>query len=41
MMKVLRTPDSCFDNLPDYDYQPHYLTIEDDDGTELRIHYID
>lgn len=41
MMKVLRTPDSCFDNLPGYDFQPHYLTIKDDDGTPLRVHYID
>lgn len=41
MMEVLRTPDARFENLPGYDYAPHYLTIKDDDGTELRIHYID
>ncbi|WP_206045348.1 haloalkane dehalogenase [Oceanicoccus sagamiensis] len=41
MMKVLRTPDSCFDNLPGYNYEPHYTTIKDDDGTEIRIHSID
>ena len=41
MMKVLRTPDARFENLPGYNYAPHYLTIRDDDGTELRIHYID
>ncbi|MEM9254768.1 MAG: haloalkane dehalogenase [Pseudomonadota bacterium] len=40
-MKVLRTPDSCFENLRAFDYDPHYLTILDDDGTELRVHYID
>lgn len=40
-MKVLRTPDHCFENLPGYNYQPHYQTIVDDDGTELRIHCID
>ena len=40
-MKILRTPDACFDNLPDYDYQPHYTTIRDEDGTEIRIHHID
>ena len=34
MMKVLRTPDSCFENLPGYNYEPHYTTIKDDDGTE-------
>ena len=41
MMKILRTPDECFENLPDYDYEPHYTTIKDDDGTEIRIHYLD
>ena len=40
-MKILRTPDSCFENLPDYDFEPHYAVIRDEDGTELRIHYID
>lgn len=40
-MKVLRTPDACFEGLPDYDYEPHYTTIETDDGTELRLHHID
>ncbi|MBT8146999.1 MAG: haloalkane dehalogenase [Gammaproteobacteria bacterium] len=33
---VLRTPDARFENLPGYDFEPHYLTI---DG--YRIHYID
>lgn len=41
MMKVLRTPDSCFENLPDYNFKPHYTTIKDDDGTVIRIHSID
>ena len=36
-MKILRTPDSCFDNLPDYDFTPHYC--ETSDG--LRVHYVD
>jgi haloalkane dehalogenase len=40
-MKVLRTPDSCFEGLPDFDYEPHYTTINADDGTPLRIHHID
>jgi len=40
-MKVLRTPDACFADLPGYDFEPHYLMIEDDDGTPLRVHYID
>ncbi|HOY76850.1 MAG TPA: haloalkane dehalogenase [Hyphomonadaceae bacterium] len=40
-MKVLRTPDERFGNLPGFPYQPHYLTIRDEDGTELRVAYID
>ncbi|NNF39952.1 MAG: haloalkane dehalogenase [Woeseiaceae bacterium] len=35
-MKVLRTPDSRFESLPDYDFAPHYVEI---DG--LRLHYVD
>jgi haloalkane dehalogenase len=35
-MKVLRTPDSRFENLPDYDFDAHYVDI---DG--LRMHYVD
>ncbi len=33
---VLRTPDSRFENLPDYDFAPNYLEIGG-----LRIHYVD
>ena len=40
-MKVLRTPDDRFLGLPDYPWAPNYLTIRDEDGTELRVHYID
>lgn len=40
-MKVLRTPDERFANLPGYPWAPNYLTISADDGTELRVHYID
>ena len=35
-MSVYRTPDSRFDGLPGFDFEPHYL---DHDG--LRMHYID
>lgn len=39
-MQALRTPDYCFDNLPGWQYQPHY--IDDLDGFDgLRLHYID
>lgn len=40
-MKILRTPDSCFDGLPDYNFAPHYTTVKADDGTPIRIHHID
>ena len=40
-MKILRTPDARFENLPDYAFGPHYLNIRDANGTELRIHAID
>jgi haloalkane dehalogenase len=40
-MKVLRTPDERFADLADYPFAPHYLTVTDADGTDLRIHYVD
>lgn len=40
-MKVLRTPDDRFASLPDFNYAPHYTTVRDEDGTEIRIHHID
>lgn len=40
-MQVLRTPDVRFAGLPDYPFKPHYLEVEDADGTPLRIHYLD
>ncbi|MFN9356750.1 MAG: haloalkane dehalogenase [Alphaproteobacteria bacterium] len=40
-MKILRTPDDRFVNLPDFNYAPHYTTVRDQDGTEIRIHHID
>ena len=36
-MKILRTPDSSFDTLPDYPFEPNYVTVRDD----LRLHYVD
>jgi haloalkane dehalogenase len=33
---ILRTPDSRFENLPDYDFDPHYEDIQG-----YRVHYID
>ena len=40
-MDVLRAPGSRFADLPDYPFEPHFVTITDADGTELRMHYLD
>ncbi len=41
-MKVLRTPDSAFDTIPDFPFAPRYAEIGDArDGTTLRVRYID
>lgn len=36
-MKFLRTPDDRFQNLPGYDFAPHYVEL----GEGLRLHYVD
>lgn len=40
-MQALRTPDERFSNLPGYHFAPHYLTVDDTEGGELRVHYLD
>ena len=40
-MKVLRTPDERFADLPDFPFAPHYVTVADGEGGELRVHYVD
>jgi haloalkane dehalogenase len=40
-MRILRTPDVCFEGLQDYPFAPHYTNITTEDGDELRIHHID
>jgi haloalkane dehalogenase len=40
-LKILRTPDERFANLPDFPFTPHYCEVKDADGTALRIHYVD
>ncbi|MFX0043471.1 MAG: hypothetical protein ACFE8L_11220 [Candidatus Hodarchaeota archaeon] len=35
-MKLLRTPDERFENLPDFPFEPHYVEVD-----EIRIHYLD
>ncbi|HEY8216467.1 MAG TPA: haloalkane dehalogenase [Acidimicrobiia bacterium] len=40
-MEILRTPDERFHALPDFPFEPHYVTVPDGEGSELRIHYVD
>ena len=40
-MDKLRTPDREFDALQDYDFTPRYLDVDDTDGGQLRVHYLD
>ncbi|MBW2091823.1 MAG: hypothetical protein JRI34_06820 [Deltaproteobacteria bacterium] len=40
-MKVLRTPDERFENLPGYPFRPNYTEVPDGEGGILRIHYVD
>ncbi|MEM1086324.1 MAG: haloalkane dehalogenase [Pseudomonadota bacterium] len=40
MIKALRTPDQHFENLPDFEFEPHY--VENLKGYQgLRVHYLD
>lgn len=41
MIKVLRTPDACFENLEGYDFTPHYFQVKDGTLGRLRLHYVD
>lgn len=34
--EVLRTPEGRFDDLPDYDFEPHYVELGN-----VRVHYVD
>jgi haloalkane dehalogenase len=40
-MKILRTPDERFADLPGYPFEPRYVEIPAGEGETLRIHYID
>ncbi|MCP4763039.1 MAG: haloalkane dehalogenase [archaeon] len=39
-MKLLRTPDECFENLLDFPFAPHYVDVKEDEDS-IRIHYVD
>ena len=36
-MRLLRTPDERFENLPGFPFAPHYATV----GDEIRVHYLE
>ena len=40
-MECKRTPDECFDGIEGFSYAPHYTAVDDCDGGELSIAYID
>lgn len=40
-MKCLRTPDERFANLPDFNFDPHYVDPDDTEGGRLRMLYLD
>jgi len=40
-VKYLRTPDTCFAKLSGYDFAPHYMSVDDSEGGQLRLHYLD
>ena len=40
-MKALRTSEERFVDLPDYPFSPHYLALDDTEGGQLRLHYVD
>lgn len=40
-MEFFRTDDRHFNNLKGYDFKPHYLWVDDEEGGQLRVHYLD
>ena len=40
-MEVYRTPDSAFEQLPDFPWEPSYAEVADPDGGTLRVAYVD
>ncbi|QIK66855.1 haloalkane dehalogenase [Nocardioides sp. HDW12B] len=40
-MEVFRTPDSAFENIPDFAWEPRYAEVADPDGGTLRMAYVD
>jgi len=40
-MRVLRTPDERFRDLPGYPFAPHWAEVPSGDGAALRMHFVD
>lgn len=40
-MRVLRTPDRCFDDLPGWPHAPRYTTLTGTSATPVRLHHVD
>ncbi|MDT7671132.1 MAG: haloalkane dehalogenase, partial [Pseudonocardiales bacterium] len=40
-MRTLRTSEDLFGSVPDFHYDPCYAELSDDDGSTLRIAYIE
>jgi haloalkane dehalogenase len=40
-METLRTPEERFDALPDFDFEPHYADVPDQDGGMLRMAWVE
>ena len=40
-MDVKRTPDARFERLDGYAFAPHYAEVKAEDGTSLRVHFVD
>jgi haloalkane dehalogenase len=40
-VQTLRTPDDRFAELPDFDFQPHYAELDDDEGATLRVAWVE
>jgi haloalkane dehalogenase len=40
-LEIVRTPESRFENLPDYPFTPRYTELRGPEGVALRMHYLD
>lgn len=40
-MQTLRTPDECFADLPEFPYTPRYCEIDDGEGGQLRVAWVE